>query len=478
MNTIQKIGKNVGVIFFAQILTYLLGFITVIYTARYLGANGFGSISLALSLSAIFGVVVDMGLSTLMVREISRNRLLANKYVSNTAVMKIFLAFITFGLLAVAVNIIGYTPLVRDIIYIITLSVIINAFYGIFTSIFQASERMEYLSLANILNSVVLLAGTVTVIHYGFSIIYLAFVYVFTSSLVFIYALVIYLWKFSDFKFELDLSFWKPTIKEAWPFGIITISGMLYTYTDSILLSIFKGTQAVGYYSAAYRLMYLVLFIPTTINTAVFPVMSRLYADSSKESLNLLYERYFKYMIIIAIPVGLATTILAKRITLLIYGAGYTPSIESIQILIWAIVFTFAGAAYIQLLQSTNKQMIITKISIICLLMNIIINLILIPRYSFIGASIATFITEVILVGSVIFIVYRIGYGISYKIVLKDISKVLIASLIMLLFVWYFSSLNLIILVVSAAVIYLIVLYLVKGIDEVDISLVKKIRNF
>ena len=199
----------------------------------------------------------------------------------------------------------------RDLIYIITLSVIINAFYGIFTSIFQATEQMEYLSLSNILNSVVLLSGTLIGIYFGFNILYFAGIYVLTSSVVFIYALIVYLWKFSDITLEIDLSFWKPTIKEAWPFGIIAISGMLYTYTDSIMLSIFKGTEAVGWYSAAYRLMYLVLLIPTTINTALFPVMSRLYSSSSKESLNLLYERYFKYMIIIAIPIGLGTTILA-----------------------------------------------------------------------------------------------------------------------------------------------------------------------
>lgn len=477
MNTIQKISKNVGVILISQILTYVMGFFTVIYTSRYLGADGFGIISLALAFTAIFGVLVDMGLGTLMIREISRDKSLSNKYISNTALMKILLAFLTFGLTVLVVNIIGYNETIKNIIYLITLSVIITAFSGILTSIFQANEKMEYFSIANILTSVIILLGTIVGVYYGFNIIYFAMIYVITSTVILIYAFIIYLLKFSLIKPEIDLSFWKPTIKEAWPFGIIFISGMLYTYVDSIMISIIKGTEAVGYYSAAYRIMLILLFIPNAINTAIFPVMSRLYSNSSRESLKMLYERYFKYMIIIGLPIGFGTTLLAGRIILLIFGTGYIPSIIALQILVWSIIFTFAGASYVQLLQSTNKQLIITKISITCLMINIILNLILIPPYSFVGASIATFITEIILVSYIIFITYKLGYGISYKIVLKDLSKVLLSTLIMSMFIWYLNTLNLFLIVILATIIYFITLYLVKGIDDVDIGILKEIKN-
>ena len=476
MSTLQRITKNVSVVFISQIVSYLLGFFTIIYTARYLGANGFGIISLALSLSAIFGVIVDMGLNTLMTREIARDKSLSGKYISNASVMKVILAFLTFGLLALAVNIINYSPLISDIIYIITLSVIITSFSGILTSFFQAHEKMEYISVSNILLSVILLSGTIIGIYFGFKIEYFAIIYVITSIVVFIYNLMIYLLKFSRVKFEFDFSFWKPTLKEAWPFGIIFLSGMLYTYVDSIMLSILKGVEAVGWYSAAYRFMYIALLLPNAVNMAIFPVMSRLYANSSKNDLKMLYERYSRYMIIIGIPIGLATIFLAKDLILLIYGTGYSESIICLQILVWAIVFTFAGASYVQLLQSINKQMIITKISLVCLVINIILNLILIPHYSYIGASVATVITEVILVNYIIYMTYRLGYGISYKTVLNDLFRVLIAATVMSLFIWYFNNLNFFVLVISGTIIYLLCLYIVKGIDDVDIGLIRGIR--
>lgn len=476
MNTIQRISKNVGLVFFSQILTYVLAFFTLVYTARYLGANGFGTLSLALSIGAIFGVFADMGISTLMVRELARDKTLTGKYVLNGLLMKFILSFVTLGLVVLTVNIIGYNWTESIIIYLITLSVIISSFYTFLNAIFQANERMEYLSLANIINSVVLLAGTILGIYLGLNIVYFAVVYVITSIVVLVYCLLIYFRGFSEIEPDLDLSFWKPTINEAWSLGIILLSGMLYTYVDSIMLSILKGTEAVGWYSAAYRLMYIALMLPNAINIAVYPVMARLYSDSSEHSLKLLYERYFKYMLIIGIPLGFGTSLLAKQIIVLLYGPGYEPSIIALQILVWTIVFTFAGAAYIQLLQSINRQIIITKISIICLIINIIVNLILIPRYSYVGASVATLITEIVLVGYIIYISYRLGYGISRKIVLKDLGRILTSTIVMSLFIAYFINLNLFILIGAGIVVYFIALYIVRGIDDVDLELVRKMR--
>ena len=477
MNTIQKISKNIGLVFISQILTYVLAFFTVIYTARYLGAGGFGILSLALSIGAIFGVFVDMGLNTLIVREIARDKSLSGKYIINSFLMKILLSFLTFGLVVLTVQAIGYDQLESIVIYLITISVIISSFYTLLNAIFQANEKMEYLSLANIINSTILLAGTIIGIYLGLSIIYFAVVYILTSIVVLIFSAFVYKKEFSGISLEIDFDFWKPTIKESWSFGIIFLSGMLYTYVDSIMLSILKGAEAVGWYSAAYRLMYIALLLPNAINLAVYPVMSRLFNDSSSESLTMLYERYFKYMLIAGIPLGVGTSILAKQVILLLYGTGYEPSILALQILVWTIVFTFAGASYTQLLQSINKQMIITKISIICLIINIIINLILIPPYSYVGASIATLITEIVLVSYIVFITYKTGYGISYSVVLNDSSKVIVSTLVMGLFLWYFIGLNFFLLVASGTIIYFVALYLVKGIDEVDMEIIKKLRN-
>ena len=474
MSTVRRVAKNTTLMLIAQVVSLVLGFFITIYTARYLGVENFGILSLALSITGIYIIFTDLGLNILVVREIARNKDVANKYISNIAVIKILLTILTFVMVVFTVNILGYNTTVKNVIYIITFSIMIGTFIGFLSAVFQANEKMIYVSIGNILTSIALFVGTFIGIYYGLNLNFFAIIYFISNILIFIYIFIAYIRVFSIPKWDIDLSLWKPTLKEAWPFGITSLSGLLYTYIDSIMLSVIVGTEAVGFYSAAYRIMLVMLFIPTAVNLAIFPLMSRYYT-SSKDSLKHVHERYFKYMILLGIPIGVGITILADKIILLIYGQGFSPSIMILQILIWTIVLTFAGASFVQLLQSTNKQLIITKISMICLVFNIILNLFLIPRYSYIGASIATLVTEILLVGYIIFASYRLGYGIGTKVVLSDLSKVLFASLIMSIFLIYFKELNLFILLIAGTVVYLIILYLIKGVDEDDILLIKEI---
>lgn len=474
MSKIRVIAKNSLSLFSSQILSYILVLFYTISTASYLGAEDFGVLSLALSITGIFGIVADMGLNTLITRDLARDKLKTDKYVSNTVLMKILLSFLTFGLIFVIINLFGYSEPVKTVIYIMTLAVVINSFSGVFNAVIQANEKMEYISISQILTSALMLVGVLLGINYNLDLFYFAILYVISNSLIFFYILIVYFWKFSIPKIEIDFSFWKPTMNEAWAYGVTGLSGLLYTYADSILLSLMQGNLVVGFYSAAYRFTLVLLFIPNAVNSAIFPVMSKFYL-TSKDSLNLVNERYFKYMVILGIPIGFGTTILADKIILLFFGPGYLESIIALKILIWTIVFTFAGASFVQLLLSINKQVLVTKISGICLLVNIILNLILIPNFSYIGASVVTVITEVILVSYIIAASFKLGYRINSLKVIHIISKVLIATLIMSGFLWYFHDLNLFLLVLVGTLLYFTILYLVRGFDKVDLDLLKKI---
>jgi len=476
MSIARRIAKNTTLILIAQIVTYILGFFITIYTARYLGVGNFGTLSLALSITGIFVIFTDLGLGTLIVREVARDKSVADRYITNIALMKILLTIFTLGLTVLTVNILGYNDTTKNVIYIITYSIMIGTFIGFFAAVFQANEKMFQISISNILTSVTMLIGTFICIYYGLNLNYFAGIYLISNILIFVYIFAVYIRTFSLPKIQIDLSFWKPTLKEALPFGLTGISGMLYTYIDSIMLSVIQGNEAVGLYSAAYRIMLIMLFIPNAINLAVFPVMSQYY-KSSKDSLKIIHERYFKYMVMLGIPIGAGTTILADKVILLIFGQGFTQSVPALQILIWTIVLTFVCASFVQLLQSTNKQMVITKISGICVAFNIVINLYLIPKYSYIGASFATLLTEILLVGYIIYASYKLGYGIEPKIVANDLSKVFAATIVMGAVIWYFHGLNLIILVIIATIIYFTSFYLVEGIDKEDVYLIKKILN-
>ncbi len=476
MSRVRIIAKNTGALLLSQIVSYIFTFFITMYAARYFGANIFGIWSIALSITGIMGIIVDLGMSTLMVREVSRNLSARDKYLTNILVIKVILSILTFGLIMIITNIIGYTEIVKNVIYILTVSVIVGSFAGILGAIFQVNEKMEYISLSTILSSIIMLLGTGIMIYYNLGIIFFAFLNVISAALVSAYIIIKYVQKFPLPELKIDFSFWKLTIKESWPFGVTALSGMLYNYIDSVMLSIAQGAEVVGWYSAAYRLMLILLFIPNAVNMAIFPVMSQFYT-SSKDSLKLMNEKYFKYMIILGVPAGVGITILSDKIILMIFGSGYTQSIIALQILIWTIILTFAGAPFVQLLQSINKQFIITKISVMSAAINIALNLFLIPSFSYIGASFSTLIAAIISTGYIFLVTYKIGYGIHYKTVINDLSKVLFATLIMSIFIFYFKDLNLFLLCIMATLLYFIIIYIIGCIDEVDIMLIKQIRR-
>ena len=145
--------------------------------------------------------------------------------------MKIILAAITFGLIALTIDLIGYPEETIKVVYLVAVSVIFMTFTLMFYSIFQAYERMEYQSIGRILNAALMLGGVVFAIKYGLGVVDFASLYAIASIVVLGYSFAILRWKFtnpcltwSHHKMELDWTFWGKTLKEALPFGLTFIA--------------------------------------------------------------------------------------------------------------------------------------------------------------------------------------------------------------------------------------------------------------
>lgn len=465
----------------AQVASYLLAFFYMMYTARYLGPASFGILSFALAFTGIFAIFSDLGLQLLTVREVARDKSLATKYLANISLMKIILVTITFGLIALTINLMGYPAETIAVVYLLGLSVIFTTFTQMFYSIFQAFERMEFQGIGQILNAALILGGVLVALKYGFGVVGFASLFLIASAVVLVYSFAVMKLQFpyatlssASKLVEFDWSFWKPTIKEALPFGLTSVFVSIYYWIDTVMLSIMQGNEVVGWYNAAYRLVLALGFIPMTLLGAIFPIMSRFY-KSSESSLKLAYEKSFKYLLIIGFPIGVGTTLLANRIIMLIYGFEYAPAIIALQILVWSEVFIFLNVVLGTLLNSIDKQIIVTKACALAAALNVALNLILIPKYSYVGASIATVVTECFVFIFLLKQVSKIGYGLANRSTLRLAAKVIVASSLMGVFAAYFSKLNLAILVISSALVYFALIYLFRGIDKTDIELAKRL---
>jgi len=475
MNKLQIIAKNIGILLLSQIITLILGFLYIIYIARYLGTSGFGILSFALAFTGIFVILVDLGLNMLTVREVSRDKSLAGKYLGNTITLKIILALFTLSLIFLVVNIVKYPQETVNVVYLIGFSLIFGSFSGIFNSIFQAYEKMEYQSYGQIINSFLMFAGVLIAIYLGLDLYAFASIYFIVSIIVLIYSFVICSWKFVLPKIEIDLNFWKLIILEALPFGLTSIFVLIYYYIDTVMISIIipNFNAIIGWYSAAYRIVMPLSFIPAIFFSSVFPVMANFYG-TSEQSLNFAFEKSIKYMVIFGIPIATLITILANKIILLIYGESYFPSVIALQILIWTVPLIFIDSAFAYLFSSMNKQVTVAKIMAIVALFNILLNIILIPIYSYIGASFVTLASDLITLPLMMFVLSKTQFKVPFKI-LKDVTKVFIASIIMLIPLIILNDLNIFIIILISSLVYVATFLSLKGLDDEDIKIIKNI---
>ena len=460
--------------FLASAVTLFAGFLYSMYTTRYLGTEQYGVLSFSLAFTSIFLVFMDFGLGQRTVREVARNRSLANKYFGNILMAKFFLVACTFAATVIVVHLFGYPDSTIEIIYIMTMYTIAYSFNGTYVAFFQAFERMEYPAIGTIINNALMLIGALIVIQLHLNAIAFALLYLFSALVVLAFSIVMTYYQGLRPKAELDLAFLRPAFKEALPFGTTSLLIMLYTYLDSVMLSMIKGYEAVGIYNAANRLVLTLLFIPNILNLIVFPIMSKFYV-SSHGFLMLVYRKYFKIMLILSFPLCFGVTLLADRIILTIFGTGFTDSIPVLQILIWLLLFAFCGASFAKLLESVNKQAVITKASTICLIIIVVLNLSLIPRFSYLGTSIANVAAQFVLFIIEFLAVYRLGYGIPLKSLSTDAAKVLCACLLMALFIKWMHDLNLVVLIACSAAVYFVVVYLLGVLDDEDTRLIKQI---
>ncbi len=473
MNSIQRIAKNTLVLLISQIITSILGFIYIIYTARYLGVEGFGILSFALAFAGILGIFSDLGLCSLATREISRDKSKTSEYLGNLFLIKIILGFLTFGLIAISVNLLNYPFQTIMVVYIIGISVILNNFTAIFNSVFQAHEKLEYQSIGQISNSIFLFVGILVAIYLELNILGISWAYLIASLIVLGYSIIISFKKFDSPKFEINSYLWKFMFLEALPLSLAAIFSVIAFRVDTVILSLITNNTAVGLYTAAYTLMQALMFVPIVFTASIYPVFSKLHI-SSQESLKITYYKSFKYLSTIGLPIAVGTTILAGKIILLIYGTNFLGSIFSLQILIWTIPIIFLTYLFRWMLVSINRQNLLLKILLICMSLNILLNLILIPYYGYIGASLVTVVTEMI---SFIFSYYYLSKLVCTIQIRRIIFKPIVASIVMGLFILYFVKNNLFILVLVATLIYFGILISLKTFSKSDRELVIQLIN-
>ena len=393
MSQFRTIAKNTVSLLSGQLISKVLMVFYAGIVARYLLVEGMGQIGTASALCGLTFVLVNLGLDTLLVRDVARDKSLSASYVFNVIIIKLTMGLIAFGVLYVVASLGPYSSTAYTIIFIYYINSLLMAFLNVFRALFQAHERMEYDAILQVSRDILNIGLTVWAIKLGASIFVIVGISVFATAVklaafCFIARLKI-LPRLTIF-FRLDFGLLKNILKICLPFTLLSVVTTIYAQLSGILLPILGSEKEMGYYSVALYVFMTIQLIPGMFSQSIFPVFSKLY--NSQEHLRRVYEKSFRVITIVSVYIAIQTVLLADLGITLIFGKDFYESIIVLQILG---VMLMLSASYVSgsILNATGRQVVFLKSYIMFIIVQLSLNLLLIPKYGASGAALAYLFT-------------------------------------------------------------------------------------
>jgi O-antigen/teichoic acid export membrane protein len=400
--SIRVVAKNSLVPMATALLNKGVDFAFAAFMLRVLGPTGAGQYAFAIAVWLNFNTISDFGLGILQTREVSRDRTLANRFLTNSAVLRTALTVLSAipiaGIIAFYTHLIpSETALTSDTalaIWLLLLSLVPQNIAGSLSVLFNAYERFEFPAAVTVLTRLFSLVLGVAVLLFGYGFVGLAASAVVTNTftLVVIYYLVRKTLFVPRWEFDAKLIRWM--FFESYPLMLNNLLANLFFRIDVYILKPLKGDTVLGYYSTAYKFVDALNFIPSNFTLAIFPLLSR-YAANSKDAMQRALNLSLKLLLWLSLPITVGTIFIARELVLIFGGSAYLPDSQyALQWLIWFLPFSFINSVIHYVLIALNQQRFLTKAFLIGLAFNILANLLAIPPLSYRGAALVTVLSE------------------------------------------------------------------------------------
>ncbi len=393
MTPALRVLKNSTVLSILVLLERGVTFFLAWYVARILGPEIWGEYSTALSFVAIAVAIAPWGFIILLPRKISRNPDQTNKLLANAAFIGGIASILTMGLLIFAVLLLNYPAQVETLILVGILFVVLpQTEASIFEAAITGLEKMEWIFIAHFPLTVLRVGGSVLLLALGFNIgvlFVLLGIYYVCVCLIYIY---FFKESIKSFRQQIDRSLVDLLVRQAVPFVIIVSLSQVFLQTDRIFLSKLRDIETVGIYATGAMFIQLLYMVAPAIMTSLFPGLSRA-SQSTQKHFSELVSQVFKLLMVTVFPLMIMTIALANGMILLVFGDSYEPSIIVLQILALGILPSFLSRFLYRVLLASDHERLGINVTLVTNIANLILNIILIPKYGVIGASIASILT-------------------------------------------------------------------------------------
>jgi len=392
---LRKIIGNMGWLFVDRFVRMGMGLFVGVWVARYLGPAQFGSLNFALAFIALFSTATTLGLEGIVVRELLHSPDEMHEILGTTLALRSVGGFLSIALSIATLRLIQ--PHDREallLVSILSLTLLFQAFDTI-DCFFQSQVRSKITVWAKNGAFLVFAGIKVMLIHikaplWTFAAVYSGEIALGAAGLALGYRLSggrMFAWRVYTKRAS-------ALLKQSWPVIFSGMAIMVYMRLDMVMLKMMQGDFAVGLYSAATRVSEVWYFIPTAIVSSVSPAIIR-----AKDNPEIFYERLrklFSLMTMTACAIGSIVALASHTIIHTLYSNSYSEAAPVLAVHVWASVFVFLGVAQSPWNLSKDLLTLSLYYTLCGAIINVVMNLYLIPRYSAIGAAIATVVSYAI----------------------------------------------------------------------------------
>ncbi len=364
----------------------------VLWVARYLGPFRYGQLNFAVALTAVFGSIATLGLDTIVIRELVKFPERNDVVLGSAFVLKLTGASLT--LLAVTILV----TILRPGDKLILLLTVLSAAGFLCQSIpidlyFQSKVQAKYIVLSANGGFLLMALAKVVLILIGAPVVAFAWASFFELFLAAVFILIAYSHnQQSVWKWRCSMHEMLSLLRDSWPLVFTGISVMISMRVDQVLIGQMLNDRQVGFYAAAVKLSELWYFIPVALAASTYPAL----IESKKRDEELYYRRLqqvYDMLVTLAIVIAVAMTFLSGPIIHLLYGSAYESSSGPLRILIWSGIAVSFGCAWSNWMILEGRAKTLFYFQLTGAIVNILLNLILIPRFGIIGSSLATLIS-------------------------------------------------------------------------------------
>lgn len=400
MSTARSMARGAVAMAVSQGVTWSATLTLTLYLPRALGAAGYGRLQFVLSLIGIFAIFIELGATTLITREVARDRSRAPAYLVHALLLQAITALAAFACLIGVVHLLHRPPEVVQLAWVLGGGMILFGATAFLNSFLRGFEQVHYQAWGSVLEKVLEAAIILALLSAGFGVLPIAWAMVGVGALHLLWT-ACWVWRLAQPRWSAPRAdFLKEMLRESFPFFLFALFAQIYDKVDVAMLAVMASDTAVGWYSAAYRLFEALFFIPHIFGTVAFPVLSRLW-KSNPEAYREAVHRSFRLLCAAAAAVCVPAVVLAGPVVDFLYsGSEFSGTAPALRILAIGLACMYVNTLFVMVLQTTDRQAAWVKAGAAAALLNPVLNYFLIPGFGHLGAAGATVATEVILAGA------------------------------------------------------------------------------